>query len=361
MSTYKQFNIKFVFVIILGAIVIILTNYIVDPYNIFHTKILPKQFQENDRFNKAEFLKYNMNRYNSYMFGSSRIGTTEPAFIEKYIPEAKFYNYYVSGGTMYDNLENIKSILSNGGTIKNIYLQVDILEMLTTYKYNPDNYLLRYAPQVINTSLLKYKVSYLTIFPYESIIGKIKQNVQDDFNYARVDYTTGCWHQESKENALIKGPASYVEHELSFHKAMHRDVKDEHLKENLNDVMQIVNICKQNNINLIIFTTPHNHRMIDSIDIDDYLKVLQSLGSIVDYWDFSGYNSITNDDTNYYETSHYRPKIGQIIAAKIFNDNSKTLPIDFGTFVTHESLNYHIEKRRVEILNHDKDNSSIKN
>ena len=31
-------------------------NYIIDPFNIFHTKILKEQFQMNERFMKIEYL-----------------------------------------------------------------------------------------------------------------------------------------------------------------------------------------------------------------------------------------------------------------------------------------------------------------
>ncbi len=60
----------------------------------------------------------------------------------------------------------------------------------------------------------------------------------------------------------------------------------------------------------------------------------------MDFWYFSGYNFITNNNTNYYETSHYKEEIGAEIAKTIFNksDNIDT----FGIFVT--------EKNRLKVL-----------
>ena len=71
-------GLSFFVAILIGGV-----NYVVDPFNIFHTKFLKEQFQMNERFMKIEYLEENKNKYNSYMFGSSRIGTTPPNIIDK--------------------------------------------------------------------------------------------------------------------------------------------------------------------------------------------------------------------------------------------------------------------------------------
>lgn len=354
MGAYKQFNIRFMIIIIIGMAIPMSVNYIVDPYNIFHTKFLDRQVQQNVRFNKTEFLASNSDLYNSYLLGSSRIGTTETASLEKYIPGSKFYNYSVGAGTVYDDLENLKFLLKNKGTVKNIYLQIDIDIILTCYRYPPDNYTVLFAPHMLNRNIYSYKMSYLTILPIEGIIDKIKKNINYELDYVREDFNnTGTWYVDAKEEYLKKDPKGYVAKENCFRESKARTVKDEKLQENLDALKQIVDICNENSINLIVFTTPHNHILMDSIDIDAYMQVLEAVGGITEYWDFTGYNAITMDDTNYYETSHYRPQVGQMVAARIFGDPKMVLPNDFGIFVTHENLKSHMEKRRVELINYD--------
>lgn len=58
----------------------------------------------------------------------------------------------------------------------------------------------------------------------------------------------------------------------------------------------------------------------------------------------SGYNSITLNNCNYYESKHYRPHVGDMIAARIFLDKDKVVPDDFGVFVTKENIDKHIGK-----------------
>ena len=56
------------------------------------------------------------------------------------------------------------------------------------------------------------------------------------------------------------------------------------------------------------------------------------------------------DNCNYYEFSHYRPKVGKLIATRIFNEASnKNIPDDFGTLVTKENIDIHIEKLKSQI------------
>ena len=60
------------------------------------------------------------------------------------------------------------------------------------------------------------------------------------------------------------------------------------------------------------------------------------------YYDFSGYNTVTTNDCNYYETSHYRPLVGNLIAARIFHDSTISVPDDFGKFITKNTIDNHI-------------------
>jgi len=72
-------------------------------------------------------------------------------------------------------------------------------------------------------------------------------------------------------------------------------------------------------------------------------------------WDFSGYNSITNeavpaltDKTSrmryYYESSHYTPAAGDLVLDRIFNYHApdRTVPADFGVLLTSQNIEAHL-------------------
>ncbi len=115
----------------------------------------------------------------------------------------------------------------------------------------------------------------------------------------------------------------------------------------------IKKLCIKNNIKLYVFTTPHNKNMMDRYIVNDYLRYLKEISNITDFYDFSGYNTITINNYNYYEESHYRPLVGSLIAGKIFKDNTVEVSEDFGVFVTKENINKHLQNLKKQIENYD--------
>ncbi len=76
-------------------------------------------------------------------------------------------------------------------------------------------------------------------------------------------------------------------------------------------------------------------------------------------WDFTGYNSITTepvpkqDDERsrmrwYYESSHYRPALGNLMIARIFGEENELLREnpDFGVRLGRASINEHLSDIR---------------
>jgi len=78
-------------------------------------------------------------------------------------------------------------------------------------------------------------------------------------------------------------------------------------------------------------------------------------------WDFSGYNSITEENipganeitkrmTYYYESSHYTPAAGGLVLDRIFNHHSpdRTVPADFGVLLTSQNIEAHLAHIRTD-------------
>jgi hypothetical protein len=332
-------------VFIVGGVGVV--NYVVDPFNIFHTKFLKEQFQMNERFMKIEYLEENKNKYNSYMFGSSRIGTTPPSIIDKYLENAKFYNFTISSANLYDYLIHLQYFIKNKYPIKNLYLQIDI-DNMASYSRTESDYLRKVHPFVLEQSLYKYYLGYLTgLFPF-NIKGKIAENInQKDL----VGYylETGIWTRPLKEKKIQENPERFIKEEISFNVQNKRTVKNTQFENNNKALKEIVNLCLKNNINLIVFTTPHNQNMMDTFIIEDYLKFLKMISSHTNFYDFTGYNTITTENINYYESSHYRENVGRLIAARIFNDKSVEVPKDFGVLVTKDNIDQHLENLHQQI------------
>lgn len=144
-------------------------NYVIDPFNIFHTKFLKYQFQMNERFMKIEYLEKNKDKFDSYLIGSSRIGTTSPMVLSSYIPDSRFYNFTISSATIADEVRHIRYMINAGYKIKNLYLQIDVNDNMSTYLQQNTDYLRKPHPYVTNNSLNYYYLDYLfNFFPFNT-------------------------------------------------------------------------------------------------------------------------------------------------------------------------------------------------
>ncbi|MBE0513324.1 hypothetical protein [Sulfurimonas sp.] len=326
-------------------------NYVVDPFNIFHTKFLKEQFQRNERFMKIEYLEENHSKFNSYMFGSSRIGTTPPSVIDRYVKDAKFYNFTISSANLYDYLMHLKYFIKRGYPLHNLYIQIDIDNMNNFGRIDTD-YLRKFHPFVKNEKLYNFYIAYLTgFFPF-NIKGKVQVNIKQD-DLVGYFIETGIWTRPKKEENIKINPLNFIKNEPSFNTKNLRNVKNTQSKNNLEALKEIASLSKKHGVNLIIFTTPHNKNMMDTFIIDDYLEFLKTISRVGEFYDFSGYNSITINNMNYYESSHYRENVGRLIAAKIFNDQTVDVPKDFGVLVTKENIEEHLQNLKEQIKAYD--------
>lgn len=335
MSSKKWISIVFT-MLFTGMSFMALVNYVVDPFSIFGTDFFKQKTQMNERYVKLEYIKKHHNEFNGYMFGSSRIGVVKPEVIEKYIPNSHFYNFTLSSANLHDYMMHLKFFLKEHYVIKTLYLQIDLDDM---YCYGQDStdYLSKLHPDVTDESLFLYKIKYLLGFFPLNLRTKIELNLKG-YSPKSYDLKTGIWQLKENEKALQKDAVAYVKNEKSFHIKNRPIIHFSKQKESMDALKTIVKLCKEHHIKLYIFTTPHNHNKVDIFFTNDYKKYLRNISEITSFYDFSGYNSVTNNDKNYYEMSHYRPLVGALVAGRIFNDTSVNIPKDFGKYIKKGSL-----------------------
>jgi endonuclease IV len=114
------------------------------------------------------------------------------------------------------------------------------------------------------------------------------------------------------------------------------DISENRIDENVSDIQKIIDLCNKHDINLIIFTNPLHILTYENAVKNGYLEFLYKLSDITEYYNFSGINDITTNNNNYFETSHYKIEVGDIIIDAIFNNanDMKLLSQGFGYFVT---------------------------
>lgn len=340
--SYKKFAIIILCALYACLASLVLLNVVVDPYEIFRTSFFKQLPQVNDRYSRIEFLKTRKGKYDSYIMGSSRMLHTSPDILVKYLPGAKFYNLATILATPYEHLMHLTYFIQNGYPLKNLYIGLDIDLCFRVKMYKERDLLLKLHPEVLNRSLISYYWAYASAFPKKDIRRKLKLNFSRKVNPIQIS---------GKDGALTFG--AEAENTKVFFEDPSRNeitaIKNEVKEENVEGLKELVALCRQKEINLILFITPHNRFFMDRFVVKDYLTFLRKLSEITSFWDFSGYNSIITNNKNYLDTSHYKSSVSRMIAARIFNDQTLTVPEDFGVWVTKESIDSHLESLKMTI------------
>jgi hypothetical protein len=321
-----------------------LINIVVDPFYIFRTPFFRVQAQINDRYAKIEFLKKEKGRFNSYIMGSSRMLHTYPDVIGKYIPAAKFYNLATVFGTMYEHLLHVKYFIENGYPVKNLYVGLDMDFYSVAILHDYKDCRLKLHRDVLDKNPIDFYWSYVSTLQREDVKQKLRVNFGKKASFK---------YEIEKDGALALEPGAdntrvFFENPASADKIR---IKDECLKGNLESLRELMVLCKKHHINLILFITPYRKDLMGCFVEEDYITVLRDLFKITPIWDFSGYNSVTMDNENYHDFSHYKPSVSRLIAARIFHDQTLTVPKDFGIWVTEKNIDAHLENVRTGFKN----------
>jgi hypothetical protein len=144
------------------------------------------------------------------------------------------------------------------------------------------------------------------------------------------------------DNRIEQEPLKHL-NDSKFNVATHSENKDVYVPEAISSVRELVKICKKNNIKLRIFINPLHKTTYLANNLEIFNKFKKELAQITDYYDFSGLNKITTNNLMYYETSHYRVKVGDMIIAKIYNSKDKNSDCStFGAYVTTSNIDGHL-------------------
>lgn len=299
----------------------------IDPYNIFHAdNIRDNGVEPNTNYIKMRHILKNPDKFNAFLFGSSRVG----AIHTENISDVTCYNMTYSEGIPQEHLANLKTMIANDIIPKRVYLGVDSLSYTkspvlhqtdhsrSSYEYameNPIDFLMLYLDPYI--ALQSLKIS--------------KDNVPEP-NYAERFYNWGWWCEYGLETTINKENAP-----ISLGNANRMD-------ESLNAIAEMTAICKENDIELIVFTNPIHYTAYYSSG-DDYLEFLERLADITDYYNFSGLNQVTLNHTRYVDTNHYNAETGDLMLEYLAGNipDQSLYEEGFGFYVTAENVDDFME------------------
>lgn len=328
----RKFLLKVSIFVMYALLLHIIVCVWVDPFNVFHwDNIRVNGVTPNKNYIKMKYILANPDKFDSFIFGSSRVGAIHNDKIQGEI----FYNMTCPSGIPEWHLMNIKTFLKNGIYPKKIYIGIDSLSyievgskliddpMRCPYEYFADNIFhfvkIYFDPAMINSLLDVW------LGKQEGLSAEIFYKYGWDIPYKR----EVKFNWSNKRNLIpAYGLNAYADKKAAIASA-------------LEYLLETIEICRVNNIELILFTNPmHYITYMGSVKDKDYFKFLEGLAEISDFWNFSSLNDITLSNNNYLETSHYKAEVGDLMIDIMCNGKSypELQAQGFGVKVTRENV-----------------------
>ncbi|MBP3330440.1 MAG: hypothetical protein J6L89_06360 [Clostridia bacterium] len=268
----------------------------VDPYNVMHPlSMRDTGVEPNKNFIKMTYILENPDKFDSFVFGSSRVGNIH---VEN-IPDEHCYNMTYSNGLPKEHLANIRTFVENGIVPKKIYLGVDSLSYTSDPSENLIGYRMSY--EYLTENSFEFFKNYLD----PAVVGRaaaevmLKEKTKEKDNTKFYEYG---WNSDYNR----KTKYDFKNAEPSIGTVMRMD-------ETLSEIAEIVKVCKENKIELVVFTNPMHHVTYKASLEKDYIEFLRRLAEVTPYYNFSGYNDITTDDKNFIDSSHYTAEVSDML------------------------------------------------
>ena len=272
-------------------------------------------------------------KYNSFIFGSSRAISFSPASWLKHLDNAAVpFVFDASGESLFGINTKLKFLEKEGTDIKNVLI-LFCRGAFLNYK-NYDDHLIIKHPKVSGESCAKFHfVFFKAYFNLRFLLGYYSFLITENHNPftqgiiqhegVSIDYNTNQIKLDVLEKQLINDPIEYYESRSNiFYKRNGEkiDSKQEIDNNSLKMLMEIKEILERNNSNFKIILSPIYDQVKFSVKDKELL-----LGIFGDnLYDFTGKNFITESDTNWYETDHFRPFIADSIMNIIYSEGNNS-------------------------------------
>jgi len=343
----------FFFVLLLSAVVSF--NFYLDTYGIrFSLSTLDKYNNTNNitcpttinlHIFNPQYIFCNPAHFDSFIFGSSFTSIIDPAKINT----GKFYNMSYSMGLPAEHLAIIKAFLQKGIRIKSVIIGLDEFSFRISPKEHENQLLRINHPYITGQSLpsLFYLYYFRTpvLFELRNMKDKLLFGKQEDeFILDKNGMCLGWLNIEKK--IITSGKPIFVNNAFFTYKPTNYDKKL--TNEVFTQIEEMIALSKKNNFSLIFFVNPmHNQPYLNYAW--GFIPIKERLASITDFYDFSGFNSVTTNNLNYYEDGHCRYLVGDIIIRRIFGCGNINIPDDFGVLVTKKNVAEYIKKQKWEL------------
>lgn len=319
---------------------VVLFNIVFDPYAVIRGDLSYARSEPNQRYLKVKHVVCNPNKCDSYVFGSSRVGKIDTRNIHD---GYQWYNMSYSVGLPVNFREDLSIMIKNNVAIKNVAIGIEDISYLVNPRVT-EGQLLRKTYVNWYNPLYEYLLVKPSLFSVKSA-----SPLDTTVPYTIFDvHNSGVPIPYKKDEYINTHKQKHIASEKFTQPTWgsHYYNQKEHTVKVLKDIYAM---CMANKINCIFFIIPMHCRTYAMQNIDEFNDFLREIGKITTFYDFSGINDVTTDNFCYYETSHFRPFVGDKMIDVMFHHKKSEIE-GFGELITKENIDLILDKKQKEFI-----------
>jgi hypothetical protein len=348
---YYKWLITTLFFILLFACGIVAANFYVDHHGVrlslFSGNKEIRQTVYPDGLNQhmfnAELIFRRPENFNSFLFGSSRVSVMDVAKITT----GRFYNMSYSQGLPAQHLAIIKSFLQRGIKIKSVVVGLDEFCFLLSASAHQKQLLRMMHPDAGGPGRPEIFGMYFFRKPSLDELGRWRDRVLYGKMEGRIVMNHLGVHLGWRQKEIILQTIKKPIFQFSIQKYEPITYGQKEIDEAFVAIEELISLSRIHGFSLTFFIAPFYSNFYANY-AEGLLNIKERLARLTDYYDFSGINSITTNDMNYYEESHYRYCVGDMMIKRMFGDPTG-IPADFGVLVTRQNAASHVKNQRREL------------
>jgi peptidoglycan/xylan/chitin deacetylase (PgdA/CDA1 family) len=308
-------------------------NIVIDPFGVFGDIVYDWysfDMTNNPKAAKFEYIRRNHDMYDAYILGPSGSSSIPTEALGEYTG-LSWYNMFNYGADMAYTRKLAEYIADNYET-RHILLNLPFISA-TKYEEDPEN-----ATEWIHPRLsgdLADWLRFLFANPNYAI-AKISAKASDSYLQMKFDVftpETGAYDKSSRDAEAIGSLEEYLALYPEFTRPPGYKLKFTRLEECMDAVRGIKRLCDERGIALTVVIPPLRSDELERFDPGDINSFLEALGDITPYRDFSS-GFVPDDARYYYDTTHFRNCVGEMMLADIFGAAGRYIPDDSGDYTS---------------------------
>jgi len=333
----KKWLITFAVTAFLSIAAIMAFNALVDPFGVFGDPIFnwySYNATNNPRVAKVAFVARNHQRFDSYVLGASGSSAYSVERLNYYL-NAHFFNHFYTGADML-HLEQTARHLIENYEVNNLIIGLSITNGINFDREGMDAMRHNLHIAASGGNPIPFYVQYLWMNPKYSM-EKITAYFRSSsiFPDARnwYDMETGQFNKRARAAQRIADLEAYHQTYPQFSAFPHQETHMTVIDYTIASLAAIKNMADEAGINLIVIFNPHWHSHLTWFNQPDVVEFYSKIAEVTPFWCFSK-SSGSFDPRFFYDPTHFREAAGNMVLARIFNDETVFIPEDFGVYVT---------------------------